>query len=226
MNPSDAPEMQSYPSPNAIAADSAGPFYASSSTHPQPGMPNPDELQLTARITRTLAPTMNTSASETMQEEQGQPNQGIISHQYEQAHQAHQTHPGPLQSPTMQMDDMGGQYGTPDGSGGQRKRSKVSRACDECRRKKIRCDADGEPGHENCSNCRRVGSRCQFSRVPMKRGPSKGYVCSRRFGLLSSYAPAFLGHFPVLLSPFWSTFLVCSCPFSHSFFCHEGPDCL
>ncbi|KAI9839720.1 MAG: Glucose-responsive transcription factor [Thelocarpon superellum] len=57
-----------------------------------------------------------------------------------------------------------------------RKRSKVSRACDECRRKKIRCDATSESGLEHCTSCKRVGTRCQFSRVPMKRGPSKGYI--------------------------------------------------
>ncbi|KAJ5089978.1 hypothetical protein N7532_008662 [Penicillium argentinense] len=57
-----------------------------------------------------------------------------------------------------------------------RKRSKISRACDECRRKKVRCDATSENGLETCSNCRRLGVVCQFSRVPMKRGPSKGYI--------------------------------------------------
>jgi hypothetical protein len=78
----------------------------------------------------------------------------------------------------------------------RRKRSKVSRACDECRRKKvanksaafcsyglpdtillqIRCDATAEDGSvKTCSNCNRIGQSCSFSRVPMKRGPSKGY---------------------------------------------------
>jgi hypothetical protein len=61
-----------------------------------------------------------------------------------------------------------------------RKRSKVSRACDECRRKKIRCDATTESGEEQCSNCKRVGTHCQFSRIPMKRGPSKGYASSEQ----------------------------------------------
>ncbi|CAD0047350.1 unnamed protein product [Aureobasidium pullulans] len=51
------------------------------------------------------------------------------------------------------------------------KRSKVSRACDECRRKKIRCDALNE--HEICTNCKRSNSACAFSRQPLKRGPSK-----------------------------------------------------
>lgn len=55
-----------------------------------------------------------------------------------------------------------------------RKRSKVSRACDECRRKKVKCDAQSEAGEEACSNCRRSGAQCLFSRVPQKRGPSKG----------------------------------------------------
>lgn len=57
-----------------------------------------------------------------------------------------------------------------------RKRSKVSRACDECRRKKVKCDASSETGDEICSNCRRSSVKCLFSRVPQKRGPSKGYI--------------------------------------------------
>ncbi|GIZ39207.1 hypothetical protein CKM354_000259800 [Cercospora kikuchii] len=56
------------------------------------------------------------------------------------------------------------------------KRTKVSRACDECRRKKIRCDAIDETGSVPCTNCARTGARCAFSRQPMKRGPSKGYI--------------------------------------------------
>ncbi|KAF2772382.1 hypothetical protein EJ03DRAFT_266878 [Teratosphaeria nubilosa] len=58
----------------------------------------------------------------------------------------------------------------------QKERTKVSRACDECRRKKIRCDAVDETGATPCSNCARTGARCAFSRQPMKRGPSKGYI--------------------------------------------------
>lgn len=54
-----------------------------------------------------------------------------------------------------------------------RKRKKVSRACDECRRKKVRCDADG---NQICSNCIKTKDQCTFSRVPLKRGPSKGYI--------------------------------------------------
>ncbi|KXJ89702.1 hypothetical protein Micbo1qcDRAFT_121397 [Microdochium bolleyi] len=57
-----------------------------------------------------------------------------------------------------------------------RKRSKVSRACDECRRKKVKCDAPPDAGTEPCSNCRRSSITCLFSRIPQKRGPSKGYI--------------------------------------------------
>ncbi|KAJ1324940.1 glucose transport transcription regulator RGT1 [Microdochium nivale] len=57
-----------------------------------------------------------------------------------------------------------------------RKRSKVSRACDECRRKKVKCDAPPDAGTEPCSNCRRSSIICLFSRIPQKRGPSKGYI--------------------------------------------------
>ncbi|KAK5163891.1 Glucose-responsive transcription factor [Saxophila tyrrhenica] len=55
-------------------------------------------------------------------------------------------------------------------------RTKTSRACDECRRKKIRCDASDETANQPCSSCVRTGARCAFSRQPMKRGPSKGYI--------------------------------------------------
>jgi len=58
----------------------------------------------------------------------------------------------------------------------QKERTKVSRACDECRRKKIRCDAVDETGVKPCSNCARTGAKCAFSRQPQKRGPSKGYI--------------------------------------------------
>ncbi|KAF9769333.1 hypothetical protein IL306_013264 [Fusarium sp. DS 682] len=70
---------------------------------------------------------------------------------------------------------MGTQYSL-DNSIPPRKRSKVSRACDECRRKKIKCDAQTDTGDAPCSSCARSSIRCLFSRVPQKRGPSKGYI--------------------------------------------------
>ena len=68
---------------------------------------------------------------------------------------------------------------TPDRQGSlKRKRSKVSRACDECRRKKVKCDSDEGEGTEikTCTNCEKGSMKCEFSRVPMRRGPSKGYI--------------------------------------------------
>lgn len=61
-----------------------------------------------------------------------------------------------------------------------RKRSKVSRACDSCRRKKIRCDAEYLVTllkvTKVCNNCVKNTDTCTFSRTPLKRGPSKGYI--------------------------------------------------
>lgn len=69
---------------------------------------------------------------------------------------------------------------TPDKKDIPRKRSKVSRACDSCRRKKIKCDAEYSPSllkvTKMCNNCLKTGDVCTFSRVPLKRGPSKGYI--------------------------------------------------
>ncbi|WPK26678.1 hypothetical protein PUMCH_004038 [Australozyma saopauloensis] len=60
-----------------------------------------------------------------------------------------------------------------------RKRSKVSRACDACRRKKVRCDAEFlstlQKVTKICTNCLRTNDVCTFARVPLKRGPTKGY---------------------------------------------------
>ena len=166
--------MQSYPSPNAMAADGGGPFYSQSSSQqqqqPQPGISNPDELQLTAQLSRGLAPIMNAGPGGGGLPEGQDPRGNVNPYHHEQS-QAHAVH---LQASPGQMGQMGDQYGASDPS--NRKRSKVSRACDECRRKKIRCDATEESGDQQCTSCKRVGTRCQFSRVPMKRGPSKGYV--------------------------------------------------
>ena len=54
--------------------------------------------------------------------------------------------------------------------------------------RQIRCDATSENGPEACSSCKRTGARCQFSRQPMKRGPSKGYIkeLADRLGNLES----------------------------------------
>lgn len=95
------------------------------------------------------------------------------------AHQHFQGPSRPTHSPQQMAHavmSLEGQQEHYDPNDPSRKRSKVSRACDECRRKKIRCDATSENGPEACSSCKRTGARCQFSRQPMKRGPSKGYI--------------------------------------------------
>ncbi|KAI0395255.1 hypothetical protein F5Y17DRAFT_457154 [Xylariaceae sp. FL0594] len=96
-----------------------------------------------------------------------------------QSFQQHSHHP-PLQ-PHGPLDHLAQQYVPSPHQNSQdnippRKRSKVSRACDECRRKKVKCDAPSETGEEPCSNCRRSSVNCLFSRIPQKRGPSKGYI--------------------------------------------------
>lgn len=55
-----------------------------------------------------------------------------------------------------------------------RRRTKASRACDHCRKRKIKCDYSEERGI--CSSCSRNGEKCSFERVPLKRGPTKGYA--------------------------------------------------
>ncbi|KAK0709800.1 hypothetical protein B0T26DRAFT_654454 [Lasiosphaeria miniovina] len=107
--------------------------------------------------------------------------QNVMPHD-EQQSQAHplyvqQQHPPPPPLPQhIPMDHLGHQQYQLQDSTPPRKRSKVSRACDECRRKKIKCDAQSEATEQPCSNCRRSNANCLFSRVPQKRGPSKGYI--------------------------------------------------
>lgn len=99
--------------------------------------------------------------------------------------QQHQSQPPQQQRPLLQphsaLDQLAQQYAahayqSVEDNIPPRKRSKVSRACDECRRKKVKCDASSETGEEPCSNCKRSLIRCLFSRIPQKRGPSKGYI--------------------------------------------------
>ncbi|KAF8315669.1 hypothetical protein DL93DRAFT_2056908, partial [Clavulina sp. PMI_390] len=57
------------------------------------------------------------------------------------------------------------------------KKRRIQRACDNCRRKKIRCDAaQALASGSNCSNCASAGSKCTFFNETTKRGPSKSYV--------------------------------------------------
>ncbi|ORZ13578.1 hypothetical protein BCR42DRAFT_66502 [Absidia repens] len=52
------------------------------------------------------------------------------------------------------------------------KRMRISRACDGCRRKKIKCDTEGEGS--TCKSCRLANTVCTFKDSAKKRGPPKG----------------------------------------------------
>ncbi|KAM0723795.1 hypothetical protein Q7P37_000785 [Cladosporium fusiforme] len=95
--------------------------------------------------------------------------------------QSQADHDSPFAGPAPQGSTTFRANGSPDTvpsqtTQGKAPRTKVSRACDECRRKKIRCDAVDEAGTTPCTNCARTGLQCAFSRQQLKRGPSKGYI--------------------------------------------------
>jgi hypothetical protein len=173
-------DNRSYPSENASTAPdvAAQQFFGAPSQ--QSAVPNSNELQLTAQLTRGLASSaMSQGPVANMMDSQALPggqNLGQTNHHYPQEQTPQPVSRNLGQAEQSPMDQVGSPYETPDGSMAPRKRSKASRACDECRRKKIKCDATSETGDVQCSNCRRVSAHCQFSRVPMKRGPSKGYA--------------------------------------------------
>lgn len=52
------------------------------------------------------------------------------------------------------------------------KRQRVSRACDLCRKKKIKCDG----ASPICSNCQTFSLECTYKDTTKKRGPPKGYI--------------------------------------------------
>ncbi|KAI8980553.1 hypothetical protein BDB01DRAFT_235337 [Pilobolus umbonatus] len=52
------------------------------------------------------------------------------------------------------------------------RRTRISRACDACRRKKIKCDTNG-PG-DTCKKCKAARLQCTFNDSAKKRGPPKG----------------------------------------------------
>lgn len=53
---------------------------------------------------------------------------------------------------------------------GDAKRRRIARACDSCRRKKIKCDAK----MPKCSHCENYRTECVFTHVEKKRAPPKG----------------------------------------------------
>ncbi|UZJ51969.1 hypothetical protein CBS101457_001289 [Exobasidium rhododendri] len=57
----------------------------------------------------------------------------------------------------------------------ERKRKRVTRACDVCRKKKIRCDGL-QPEKGACSNCATYGHDCTFADAVKRRAPPRSYV--------------------------------------------------
>ncbi|KAG8954208.1 hypothetical protein FRC04_000429 [Tulasnella sp. 424] len=77
--------------------------------------------------------------------------------------------------------DDGGLHDLSHGVGnGDSKRRKVLRACDVCRRKKIKCDAHSQPG-TRCSHCVTYKLECTFVEGAKKRGPPKGARDARSY---------------------------------------------
>ncbi|KAI8986988.1 fungal-specific transcription factor domain-containing protein [Pilobolus umbonatus] len=52
------------------------------------------------------------------------------------------------------------------------KRQRVSKACEQCRRKKVKCDGNSP----YCNNCVNLNLQCTYKESTKKRGPPKGYI--------------------------------------------------
>ncbi|THU87624.1 hypothetical protein K435DRAFT_969816 [Dendrothele bispora CBS 962.96] len=64
---------------------------------------------------------------------------------------------------------------TEDATHGTRKRRRLQNACDECRRRKVRCDSSNMPDG-NCSGCINLNIQCTHISKRKKRGPKTGSV--------------------------------------------------
>ncbi|EIW69436.1 hypothetical protein TREMEDRAFT_30833, partial [Tremella mesenterica DSM 1558] len=100
-------------------------------------------------------------------------------------------------SPGRRKDDV-----SPSDPGGRKedgddmKRHKVMRACDVCRRKKIRCDGPmTSDSASKCAHCQDCGFECTYLEAAKRRGPLKGYVetleqrCGRLENILKQLYP-------------------------------------
>ncbi|KAG1151176.1 hypothetical protein G6F37_004737 [Rhizopus arrhizus] len=54
----------------------------------------------------------------------------------------------------------------------EHKRQRVSKACEQCRKKKVKCDG----ASLLCTNCASLGIQCTYKESTRKRGPPKGYI--------------------------------------------------
>lgn len=143
MNHPEQPPMANYPSPPPPTHNG---FYSGSSGQTQDQrQPDPEGLQLAAQLSGSLAePMMRQNEADAQLAAQMESNQN---HQYEgqQApqYEGQQAPQFEVQQAQMVQDGMDrGQpaFGTPTPQGDPletKKRTKVSRACDECRRKKV-----------------------------------------------------------------------------------------
>ncbi|KAK5814302.1 fungal-specific transcription factor domain-containing protein [Linnemannia elongata] len=62
------------------------------------------------------------------------------------------------------------------------KRLRVSKACDSCRRKKVKCDAI----HPLCTNCETFNYECTYNDPTKKRGPPKGKLVPMMTGYIEA----------------------------------------
>ncbi|KAH9927316.1 fungal-specific transcription factor domain-containing protein [Fomitopsis serialis] len=59
----------------------------------------------------------------------------------------------------------------------QSSRRRSTRACDQCRRTKSKCERDkGAPARKPCHGCTALGLPCTYAGPSHKRGPPKGYI--------------------------------------------------
>ena len=128
----------SYPSPTAAqVGDGAGPFYTSQQTR---RMAPADDLELSSQLSREMAPNGNGNLNSRqdlpqVQQKPSEPKQlhnnysdHVFAQQgYQQMNSPHQlVQQDPSSNPNSSLQDSA-----------IRKKAKVSRACDECRRKKV-----------------------------------------------------------------------------------------
>ncbi|KAL8286842.1 hypothetical protein RQP46_003848 [Phenoliferia psychrophenolica] len=65
------------------------------------------------------------------------------------------------------------------GKGAKEKKTRSSKACDNCRKSKCKCLRVAVPGETvpgPCENCKQVKAECTFQGQTRKRGPPKGYI--------------------------------------------------